>query len=69
MQVDPIEPTLKAPGSERLKLRCDDMLSSFALEFSLRRFNLVLGWGRGQLGPDLLIFVLGKASPNMPEFP
>ena len=32
MQVDPIKPTLKAPGSQRLKLKHDRMLSSL-LEF------------------------------------
>jgi hypothetical protein len=34
VQVDPIEPTLKAPGSERLKLKCDDLLSNFAFKFN-----------------------------------
>jgi aspartyl-tRNA synthetase len=38
VQVDPIKPMLKAPGSERLKLKCDDMLSNFAFNFNLRRF-------------------------------
>ena len=39
MQVDPIKPTLKAPGSERLKLKCDEVLSSVAFNFSLRRYS------------------------------
>ena len=29
---------LKAPGTKRLKLKCDTLLSSFALKFNLRRY-------------------------------
>jgi hypothetical protein len=32
VQVEPIKPTLKAPGTQRLKLKYDDMLS-ILLEF------------------------------------
>jgi hypothetical protein len=39
VQVDPIKPTLKPPGTERLTLKCDTVLSSFAFNFSLRRFS------------------------------
>jgi hypothetical protein len=39
VQVEPIKPALKAPGSERLKLNCDDVLSNFAFKFNLRRYN------------------------------
>ena len=38
VQVDPIEPALKAPGSKRLKLKCDHLRSSFAFKFNLRRY-------------------------------
>jgi hypothetical protein len=41
VQVDPIEPTLTAPGSERLKLKCNDLLSHFAFKFNLRLYNMV----------------------------
>jgi hypothetical protein len=37
--VDPINPTLKAPGIKRLKLKHDEALSSFAFKNSLRRYN------------------------------
>jgi len=37
VQVDPIKPTLKAPGTKRLKLKCDKLLSRFAFNFNLRR--------------------------------
>ena len=41
VQVDPIKPTLKAPGTRRFKLKCDVPLSNFAFNFSLRRYNAV----------------------------
>jgi hypothetical protein len=34
------KPALKAPGSERLKLKRDDALSNFAFKFNLRRYNM-----------------------------
>jgi hypothetical protein len=30
---------LKPPGTERLRLKCDDPLSNFAFSFSLRRYT------------------------------
>jgi hypothetical protein len=41
VQVDPIKPVLKAPGAERFKLKCDELLTNFAFKFNLRRFNAV----------------------------
>ena len=44
VQVDPIKPVLKAPGSILLKLRCDDgLLSKVAFDFNLRRYNADCG--------------------------
>jgi len=37
VQVDPIKPRLKLPGTKRLKLNCDGPLSNFAVKFKLRR--------------------------------
>ena len=37
MQVDPIKPTLKAPGYEHLKLERENLLSNFAFKFNMRR--------------------------------
>ena len=37
--VDPLSPTLKAPGTKRLKLIYDELLSSFAFKFNLRRYT------------------------------
>ena len=39
VQVDPMKPTLKPPGTKRLKLKCDVPLSSFAFKFNSRRVN------------------------------
>jgi len=38
VQVDPIRPTLKLPGTRRLKLNDDAPLSVFAFNFELRRY-------------------------------
>jgi hypothetical protein len=34
VQVDPMKLNLKPPGTERLKLKCDDPLSIFAFNFT-----------------------------------
>jgi len=39
VQLDPFKPTLKAPEAKRLKLECDDLISSFAFNFKSRRYN------------------------------
>jgi len=39
VQVDPMKAVLKAPGTERLKLKYDELLSSFAFKFNLRRYK------------------------------
>jgi len=35
-----MKPTLKPPGTERLKLKYDEAPSTFAFKFNLRRYNL-----------------------------
>jgi hypothetical protein len=40
VQVDPIKPTLKAPGIKGLRLEYDILLSSFAFNFNLRRYTM-----------------------------
>jgi hypothetical protein len=39
VQVDTIRPRLKPPGTKRLKLNCDVLLSTSALRFNLRRYS------------------------------
>jgi len=38
VQVDSIKPTLKAPGSKRLILKYDQLVSNVGFNFNLRRF-------------------------------
>jgi hypothetical protein len=40
VQVDPMKPKLKPPGFNRLKLRCDILLSNSAFKFKLRRYTM-----------------------------
>jgi hypothetical protein len=42
VQLDPFKPTLKAPGTKRLKLKHDRLVSSFAFKFKLRRYMKVV---------------------------
>jgi len=42
LQVDPIKPAFKAPGSRLLKLKYGKPLSIFAFRFNLRRYTLAL---------------------------
>jgi len=41
VQVAPIKTTMKAPGTQRLKLKYDQPLSNFAFKFNLRRHDEV----------------------------
>jgi hypothetical protein len=45
VQVEPMKLRLKAPGTERLKLKYDDPLSNFAFTFNLRRCTTELNAG------------------------
>jgi hypothetical protein len=45
VQIDPVKPTLKPPGTRRLKLKGDGLLSSFAFKFNLRRCAKYDAWG------------------------
>ena len=39
VQVDPMKPNLKPPGTKRLKLNCGILLSTYAFKFNLRRYT------------------------------
>ena len=39
VQIDPVKPMLKAPGTKHLKLKFDKLLSSFDYKFNLRRYT------------------------------
>ena len=42
MQVDPIEPMLKAPGYKHLKRDEENLISTLAFKFNLRRYIMVI---------------------------
>jgi hypothetical protein len=50
-----MKPTLKAPGSERLKLKCDEALSNFAFNYHSRRYDLAVLDGRDGSTPLHLV--------------
>ena len=52
-----MKPVLKAPGTKRLKLKCDESLSNFAFKFNLRRYNA------GPLVGDIVMWATGRV-PN-----
>jgi len=39
VQVEPMKPKLKPPGTKRSKLKCGILLSTSAFKISLRRYN------------------------------
>ena len=48
VQVEPMKLNLEPPGTERSKLKCDDPLSFFAFNFSLRRYTTGAGIRRAR---------------------
>ena len=57
-QVDPINPTFKAPGTKRLKQKNDELLSSFAFKINLRRYTM---------GPETDFVLVSCGGAGMPE--
>ena len=51
VQIDPMKPTLKAPGTKRLKLQYDEPPSNFAFKFISRRYTGG-AWGGAGAGMD-----------------
>jgi len=50
VKVDPMKPKLKPPGTSRLKLKCDILLSNSTFEFNMRRWawaNCTTPWSGG----------------------
>jgi len=48
VQVDPMKP----PGTKRLKLKCDILLSTYAFKFNLRRYNEQLSADDDMIGQE-----------------
>jgi len=59
VQVDPIKPPLKAPGSVQLRLGYDGPLSNFAFKFNSRRHTKDGGKLRRELRHNLTRFTAG----------
>jgi len=63
VQVDPVKPTLKAPGTKRLKLKCVKLLSGFAPN------SACAATSRDHEAVALTIAELGRAVPVEPMKP
>jgi hypothetical protein len=57
VQLDPIKPTLKVLGTQRLRLKSEEPLSKLAFKFNLRRYTTAA----------VLITLLTKSSCNRPS--
>jgi hypothetical protein len=55
-----MNPTLKAPGSKRLKLKYNKLLSSFAFKFNLHRYTKVAT----QFNQDAAAVLLEEVGPG-----
>ena len=56
VQVDPVKPTLKAPGTKRFTVKYEKLLTVSAFKFNLRRYSVVDAVRTGRQGPTLVHF-------------
>jgi len=68
VQVEPIKPTLKAPGTKRLKLKYDKLFSSFAFYFNLRRYSMAIDGVEATSAGQLQYFFFTQPSPPPPRW-
>ena len=61
MQIDPVKPTLKAPGTLRLKHKHVKLLSNFAFEFNLRRYSVVYNGTKSPMYPHTTAYDVDAA--------
>jgi len=61
VQVDPMKPMVKPPGTERLKLKCDILLSTSAFKSNLRRYRAGSGESTSPRTTS------GRSAANSPE--
>ena len=52
VQVDPMRPEFKAPGTNLLTLEYDEPLSTFAFKFNLRRYTAATSTARQGAGAE-----------------
>jgi len=67
MQVDPMKPVLKAPGSMLLKLIYDEPLSTSAFKFNLRRHTKATGWARASRQGLTLVHFSAQPEPFLTQ--
>jgi hypothetical protein len=61
-----MNPTLKAPGTKRLKLKCDVLLLNIAFKFNLRRYPEGVATLHAELKPHLLRRVIKDVEKSLP---
>jgi len=64
-----MKPKLKPPGTKRLKLKYDELHSSFAFKFNLRRYSTATQFKKSTAGfakQDMPSYA-GTASPRLPK--
>ena len=66
--VDPNKPTLKAPGSRRLKLEDEKKLSNFAFKFNLRRYTVGFTALTQRIAPGQLVAMLHGTGSHSSTF-
>jgi hypothetical protein len=59
VQVDPLKPELKWSGTKRLTLKCDVLLSNYAVKFNLRHYTMVFNVVPTALEIALVSYILG----------
>jgi len=63
LQVDPIKPTLKAPGTKRFRLSCNKLLSNVVFKFNLRRYSVDAVLTHVQVLRDAVTELLASPAP------
>ena len=60
---------LKAPGTKLLRLKCDELLSSFAFNFNMRRYNVRdIARALAVYGAAFAVGAAGMCSPRHQTF-
>jgi hypothetical protein len=67
VQVDPVKSKMKPPGTKRLKLNCDILLSTFAFQVSLRRYTTAAAAAHGGHGARAVSTGQPGAGPYLPN--
>ena len=63
-----MKPNLKPPGTKRLNLKCDILLSTSAFNFNLRRYTVVASCGTGVTACILALGAEIAGRPGVPVY-